>query len=52
MFLTLPIEKIIAREILILDEGHLLETEILKLTGFAISKNKWRKYLPSFYNKP
>ena len=48
MFLTLlPSEKIIApREILILDEGHLLETEVLNLAGYIISKNKWRKYLP------
>jgi ATP-dependent DNA helicase DinG len=50
MFLTLlPREKIIApREILILDEGHLLETEVLNLTGFMLSKSKWRKYIPSF----
>jgi Rad3-related DNA helicase len=40
MFLTLlPSEKVIARrEILILDEGHLLETEILKVTGFTYLK--------------
>ena len=51
MFLTLlPSEKIIApREILILDEGHLLETEVLNLTGYIISKNNWRKYLPRFF---
>jgi ATP-dependent DNA helicase DinG len=50
MFLTLlPSEKIIApREILILDECHLLETEVLNQTGYIISKNKWRKYLPGF----
>jgi ATP-dependent DNA helicase DinG len=50
MFLTLlPSEKIIApRGILILDEGHLLETEVLNLTGYILSKNKWRKYLPGF----
>jgi ATP-dependent DNA helicase DinG len=50
MFLRLlPREKkITPRELLILDEGHLLEAEILNLTGFILSKNKWRKYLPSF----
>jgi ATP-dependent DNA helicase DinG len=50
MFLMLlPIEKIIIpREILILDEGHLLESEVLSRTSYIISKNKWRKYLPSF----
>ena len=50
MFLRLlPSEKVIApRRILILDEGHLLETEVLNLTGYMISRNKWRKYLPGF----
>lgn len=50
MFLILlPSQKTIApRELLILDEGHLLETEILKLTCFTLSRSKWRKYLPGF----
>src|SRR5215217_2388797 len=50
MFLTLlPSEKIIApREILILDEGHLLETEILNLTSFVLCKSKWKRYIPGF----
>lgn len=50
MFLTLlPNEKKIApRDLLILDEGHLLEAEVLSLTGFILSKSKWRKYLPGF----
>ena len=50
MFLTLlPSKKKIApRELLILDEGHLLETEVLNLTSFLLSKSRWKRYIPSF----
>jgi Rad3-related DNA helicase len=50
MFLKLlPNEKNIApRDLLILDEGHLLETEVLNHTSFILSKNKWKRYIPSF----
>ncbi len=34
------------RELLVLDEGHLLETEIVKFRGLLISKRKWKKYVP------
>ncbi len=36
------------RDLLILDEGHLLETEIVKFRGLAISKRRWRKYIGNF----
>ncbi|MFY9871207.1 MAG: hypothetical protein WAK17_15940, partial [Candidatus Nitrosopolaris sp.] len=49
MFLSLlPTKKFHSREILILDEAHLLETEIVKFTGISISKRKWKRYLPDF----
>jgi ATP-dependent DNA helicase DinG len=50
MFLSLLPNKriILPRKLLVLDEGHLLETEMLKFTSFILSKNKWRKYLPDF----
>lgn len=37
-----------SREVLILDEGHLVETEILKFRGISISKKRWRRYLEDF----
>jgi hypothetical protein len=42
------VEILHSREILILDEAHLLETEIVKFTGISISKRKWKRYLPDF----
>ena len=33
------------RELLVLDEGHLLETEIVKFRGLSISKRRWRRYI-------
>jgi ATP-dependent DNA helicase DinG len=33
------------RDLLILDEGHLLETEIVKFRGLTISKRRWRRYI-------
>ena len=34
------------RELLVLDEGHLLETEIVKFRGLTISKRRWKRYIP------
>jgi Rad3-related DNA helicase len=36
------------RDLLVLDEGHLLETEIVKFRGLTISKKRWRKYIGNF----
>ena len=32
---------------MILDEAHLLETEIVRFTGISISKRRWKRYLPN-----
>jgi ATP-dependent DNA helicase DinG len=29
----------------VLDEGHLLETEIVKFKGLSISKRRWKRYI-------
>ncbi len=44
----LPIKKFRSRELLILDEAHLLETEIVGFTGISISKSRWKRYIPNF----
>jgi ATP-dependent DNA helicase DinG len=45
----LPNRKIIPRrELLVLDEGHLLETEIVKFRGLSISKKRWKRYINNF----
>jgi ATP-dependent DNA helicase DinG len=36
------------RELLVLDEGHLLETEIVKFRGLTISKRRWKRYISDF----
>lgn len=36
------------RELLVLDEAHLLETEIVKFRGLSISKKRWRRYISDF----
>ena len=36
------------RELLVLDEAHLLETEIVKFRGLSISKKRWRRYFHDF----
>jgi ATP-dependent DNA helicase DinG len=42
----LPNPKILhPRELLVLDEGHLLETEIVKFRGLSISKRRWKRYI-------
>ncbi|HZA06614.1 MAG TPA: hypothetical protein VE619_02825, partial [Nitrososphaeraceae archaeon] len=33
------------RELLVLDEGHLIETEIIKFRGLSISKRRWKRYI-------
>jgi ATP-dependent DNA helicase DinG len=48
MFLSLlPTKKFPSRELLILDEAHLLEKEVVGFTGISISK-RWKRYLPNF----
>jgi ATP-dependent DNA helicase DinG len=46
IFLSLVNRKLPSRELLIFDEAHLLETEIVKFREIAISRRKWRKYIP------
>jgi ATP-dependent DNA helicase DinG len=42
----LPNLKILhPRELLVLDEGHLLETEIVKFRGLSIAKRRWKRYI-------
>lgn len=36
------------RDLLVLDEAHLLETEIIKFRGLSISKKRWRRYIHDF----
>jgi ATP-dependent DNA helicase DinG len=44
----MPNKKVLpSRELLILDEAHVLETEIVKFRGLAISKRRWKKYIPN-----
>jgi ATP-dependent DNA helicase DinG len=48
MFLSLlPARKFHSREILILDEAHLLESEIVRFRGISISKRRWKRYIPN-----
>jgi ATP-dependent DNA helicase DinG len=37
-----------SREILVLDEAHRLEEEIVKFTEISISKRRWERYIPNF----
>ncbi|HEU5119732.1 MAG TPA: ATP-dependent DNA helicase [Candidatus Nitrosocosmicus sp.] len=41
-------QRLIERELLVLDEGHLLETEIVKFRGLSISKKRWKRYIGNF----
>lgn len=42
----LPSKKnLLSRELLVLDEGHLLETELVKFRGLTISKRRWKRYI-------
>lgn len=36
------------RDLLVLDEGHLLETELVKFRGLSISKKRWKRYIGNF----
>lgn len=43
------IERILPpRELLVLDEAHLLESELVKYSGFSISQHKWGKFIKNF----
>jgi ATP-dependent DNA helicase DinG len=33
------------RELLVLDKGHLLESEIVKFRGLSVSKRRWKRYI-------
>jgi ATP-dependent DNA helicase DinG len=46
MFFAIMNKKLPSRELLILDEAHMLETEIVRFRGISISRRKWRKYIP------
>jgi ATP-dependent DNA helicase DinG len=47
-FLAFLTEDVLpSRELLILDEAHLLETEIVGFTGISISKRRWKRYFPN-----
>jgi len=35
------------RNLLLLDEAHRLEEEIVKFTGISISKKRWKRYIPN-----
>ncbi len=37
-----------SRELLVLDEAHRLEEEIVKFAGISISKRRWKRYIPDF----
>jgi len=44
-FLILELSRTAPRELLILDEAHRLEDEIVKFTGISISKRIWKRYI-------
>lgn len=42
----LPSKKnLLPRELLVLDEGHMLETELVKFRGLIITKRRWKRYI-------
>jgi Rad3-related DNA helicase len=45
MFLAIINKNLPSRELLVLDEAHMLETEVVKFIGISISSKKWRKYI-------
>jgi hypothetical protein len=45
MFLAIINKNLPSRELLVLDEAHLFETEVVKFIGISISRKKWRKYI-------
>jgi ATP-dependent DNA helicase DinG len=50
IFLSLLTNKYVLqqRNLLVLDEAHLLETEIVKFRALSISKKRWRRYIHDF----
>jgi ATP-dependent DNA helicase DinG len=45
----LPNKKVLPiRQLLVLDEGHLIETEIIKFRGLSIHKKRWKRYIQNF----
>ena len=38
-------KTLLPRELLVLDEGHLLEKEIVKFRGLSLSKRRWKRYI-------
>lgn len=45
----LPNKKVLPkRQLLILDEGHLIETELIKFRGLSIYKKRWKRYIQNF----
>ena len=45
MLFAIMNNKLLSRELLVLDEAHLLETEVVKFHGISISRKRWRKYI-------
>jgi ATP-dependent DNA helicase DinG len=41
-------ESLPSRELLVLDEAHRLEEEVVKFAGIPISKRRWKRYFPDF----
>ena len=41
-------EGIPPRDLLILDEVHRLEEEVVKFIEISISKRRWKRYIPNF----
>jgi ATP-dependent DNA helicase DinG len=46
MFFAIMNRKLSSRQLLILDEAHMLEPGIVRFRGISISRRKWRKYIP------
>ncbi|MFY9796869.1 MAG: hypothetical protein WAJ93_14375, partial [Candidatus Nitrosopolaris sp.] len=47
-FLAFLTEDVLpSRGLLVLDEAHRLEEEIVKFTGISISKRRWKRYFPN-----
>jgi Rad3-related DNA helicase len=46
MFFSFVNKNLPSRDLLILDEAHLLETELVRFRGISISRKRWKKYIP------
>jgi Rad3-related DNA helicase len=42
----LPTKLLESRDLLVLDEGHLIESQLVEYLSLSISRKKWRKYIP------